>query len=302
MSSRVTGFMIALILIVVLFLIINHRDMNRFVVVSYDVEAKDLQGSFKICLLADLHDTTYGDHNDTLIEAIRNSEPDIILFPGDLITAYHAGPIEVQQVHTKDATDFMRALCDIAPVYFSPGNHETKLKQNKKSNGDLCRKMYEEMRAAGITILENESTLFRTPSGEEVRITGLELSYDYFAHFHKYPMKADYLEGRIGALDEAHYTILMAHNPQYFEEYADYGANLTVSGHVHGGVIRLPLLGGVMSPAVIPFPKYDGGIFRIEDKTMVLSRGLGMHTIRVRAGNPGEVVIINVQGSAEKGV
>ena len=99
----------------------------------------------------------------------------------------------------------------------------------------------------------------------------------------------------IRGAEKESFQVLIAHNPQYFQEYAGWGADLTVSGHVHGGIIRLPLIGGVISPAIALFPKYDGGKFVRDGKTMILSRGLGTHTIHVRFYNPGEVAVIRVR-------
>ena len=100
----------------------------------------------------------------------------------------------------------------------------------------------------------------------------------------------------VGHSDNSRYQVLIAHNPLYFPQYAAWGADLTVSGHVHGGIIRLPLLGGVISPAIVLFPKYDGGKFEIDGKNMILSRGLGTHSIHVRMFNPCELCIIHVRG------
>ena len=91
----------------------------------------------------------------------------------------------------------------------------------------------------------------------------------------------------------------MAHNPDYFEEYAAWGADLVLSGHVHGGMMRLPILGGVVSPAFKLFPKYDGGLFQQGKSTMILSRGLGMHTIPIRIFNPGELILLKICPKSE---
>jgi predicted MPP superfamily phosphohydrolase len=102
--------------------------------------------------------------------------------------------------------------------------------------------------------------------------------------------------GKIGSKEQENFQILIAHNPIYFKNYAEWGADLVVSGHVHGGIVRLPLIGGVISPAIALFPRYDGGKYEQNGSTMVLSRGLGTHTIHVRVFNPGEVCVIRVRG------
>ena len=109
-------------------------------------------------------------------------------------------------------------------------------------------------------------------------------------------MSPDYVEECLGKPDDQYYTVLLAHNPEYFEAYAEWGANLTVSGHVHGGVVRVPFWGkGVISPRLRLFPKYDGGIFEQSGKIMLLSRGLGEHTIPIRVFNPGELWVIDFE-------
>lgn len=98
----------------------------------------------------------------------------------------------------------------------------------------------------------------------------------------------------LGRPDPEKFSLLIAHNPDFFETYADWGADLVVSGHVHGGLMRLPVLGGVISPAIRLFPAYDGGEFRKGKAAMILGRGLGTHTLPIRIFNPGELVVIDL--------
>ena len=123
-----------------------------------------------------------------------------------------------------------------------------------------------------------------------VEICGAQIDRVYYKRFKAQPMEQGYLAGILGKADESMYTILLAHNPDYFPQYAAWGADLVLSGHVHGGMMRLLILGGVVSPAFKFFPKYDGGIFKQGKSTMILSRGLGMHTIPIRIFNPGELI------------
>ena len=87
----------------------------------------------------------------------------------------------------------------------------------------------------------------------------------------------------------------MAHHPEFFERYTEWGANLTLSGHNHGGMVRLPLLGGIVSPQYQLFPKYDGGKYEKGENTMILSRGLGTHTIKIRFFNVPELCMIELK-------
>ena len=124
--------------------------------------------------------------------------------------------------------------------------------------------------------------------GEAVHLTGSRYS-NHFAHFKKKDMENGYLKQTIGAPQKNYCHLLIAHNPDYFEDYARWGADLVLSGHVHGGIMRLPLLGGVIAPSYTLFPKYDGGVFYEGNATMLLGRGLGSHTLPFRFFNPAEL-------------
>ena len=108
-------------------------------------------------------------------------------------------------------------------------------------------------------------------------------------------MPGDYLQTVLPEKTPGMYTVLLAHNPDYFERYREWGADLVLSGHVHGGVMRLPFFGGVIGTNFRLFPKYDGGLFREDGATMIVSRGLGAHTIPLRIWNPAELVEIVIR-------
>ena len=114
-------------------------------------------------------------------------------------------------------------------------------------------------------------------------------------------MKKEYLDELLPEQRTDCFQILLAHNPDYFPEYAAWGADLVLSGHLHGGVARLPLLGGVVSPRLHFFPRYDGGKFTHGNSVMIVSRGLGMHTIPFRFNNPGELVEITIRKRKNNG-
>ena len=108
-------------------------------------------------------------------------------------------------------------------------------------------------------------------------------------------METKEMEEHLGTADRRHFQILMAHNPDYFEDYVNWGADLVLSGHVHGGIMRLPVLGGVISPSYQIFPKYDAGIFSSGTGKMIISTGLGCHSIKIRLFNPPEIDVITLK-------
>lgn len=107
-------------------------------------------------------------------------------------------------------------------------------------------------------------------------------------------MEQDYLTNTLSACKKGWFHILIAHNPDYFEEYAKWGADLTVSGHVHGGMLILPKLGGLLSPMIKIFPKYYKGIYQKNEQFMLVSSGLGNHTIKIRLNNRPDIAVLHL--------
>lgn len=107
-------------------------------------------------------------------------------------------------------------------------------------------------------------------------------------------MTTEYLERHLGPADDSRFQILLAHSPLYFEQYADWGADLTLSGHFHGGTIRLPFVGGVMTPQYQFFHPYCAGEFEKDGKHMIVGRGLGTHSINIRFCNRPQLMVVRL--------
>ena len=179
----------------------------------------------------------------------------------------------------------------IREIDYSPGNHESKLKYRADYYGDMYNRLMKGIQHENVKILSDETIRLEEYG---IALTGFELGLEYFKRFKKRPMPLDYMNRKLGKPLKEYCNILMAHNPEYFEEYAKWGADLVLSGHVHGGIMRLPLVGGVISPAYTLFPKYDGGIFHSGKTTMLLGRGMGSHTIQLRFFNPAELYVVDL--------
>ncbi len=279
---------VILVLIILVILVIYH-DTHSFVVRDYEVHTDKIKGDYTFALLSDLHGYVFGKDNAPLLQAIKDAKPDAVLCAGDMFTGrYIKGNLEVGP-----GLHLLSDLADFCPVYMANGNHENKVKTYKDVFGNTFDRYRSRLQRAGVNILENDSIDI---PGTNIRVTGLELSHDYFRKVIMTGMEDNHIDKMVGHSDKNRFQVLIAHNPQYFPNYAKWGADLTVSGHVHGGIVRIPLIGGVISPALVLFPKYDGGKFEIDGKTMILSRGLGTHSIHVRFFNPCELCIIHVRG------
>ena len=271
--------------IIIFFICVAMIDGNRFVVKEYLIESEKVKSDVRFVVLSDLHNKSYSNHNRQLIRTIKKISPDGILVAGDMVTAKPGR-------ENKSAISLIRILSRNFPIYYANGNHEYRM----KIYPDTYPGMYETYQNAiahkNLHYLCNETVpLF----GKNITISGLEIDRKYYKRIRKDKMPSSYLKEVLGAYKSDTFHILLAHNPEYFEHYAGWGADLTLSGHVHGGIMKLPGIGGVISPGFRLFPKYDGGLFQKGEKKMIVSRGLGMHTIHMRIFNPGELVVVSLK-------
>lgn len=287
--------LILLLVLIVVLLWFMLYDTNRFVIVNHTFTDKRIRKNCRAVVLADLHNKRFGADNRFLLQAIRDSSPDMILVAGDLMTAVPGQSPDV-------AAALLKELNKDYPVYYANGNHEHRLKLYPDTYGDMAKKYEDSLKELGIDRLVNQHIELEEYG---IEIYGSEIHKEYYKRFGACPMEKTYLTKLLGAPSRERYTILLAHNPDYFPQYAAWGADLTLSGHVHGGVVRMPFWGkGVVSPSIRLFPRYDGGLF-VEDRTgqdgqavMLVSRGLGYHTIPFRLFNPGELLVIDFKSSS----
>ncbi len=263
-------------------------DTNRFVVQSYQVTDQRIRREFRAVVLADLHNKSFGRDNETLLQAIDNQKPDFIWVAGDMLTAKPGAEPKV-------AVELLRKLSEKYPIYYGSGNHEYRAGLYLEQYKDLYPKYREALQEMGVKWLINTH---ETLEDYGITISGVQIDRRFYKRFTTTEMPEDYLPALLGTPEPAYYQVLLAHNPEYFPQYAQWGADLVLSGHVHGGMVRVPFWGkGVASPNLTLFPKYDGGDFSEGNSRMILSRGLGTHTIPVRLFNPGELVVIDFKAT-----
>lgn len=273
-----------IVLLALLFIWIMLYDGNRFVVSRHEVRDSRIKKNVRAVILADLHNKSYGKDNERLLAAIEESRPDMILVAGDIPTAKPGKSLDV-------AISLMKRLAEKYPVYYGNGNHEHRMKLYPEKYGDMAERYEKALEEAGIHPLVNEHILL--PQYGMV-IYGAQIDRFYYKRFRVQSMDEGYIPKILGRVDKGLYNVLLAHNPDYFPQYAAWGADLVCAGHVHGGLVRIPFLWkGIASPMIRFFPKYDGGVFREGQATMLLSRGLGLHSIPVRIFNPGELLVVD---------
>ena len=157
----------------------------------------------------------------------------------------------------------------------------------------LALNMMDEVRKSGVHILNNASTEL-TLHGEKFCISGLEIPLECYGKGSYEPLPEHFIQEALGEAKKDAVQILLAHNPMFAKEYADWGADITVCGHTHGGLVRIPGIGSVISPQFELFPKYDAGEFEFDGKKVYVSKGLGTHTFHIRVFDRAEVLMIRI--------
>lgn len=279
--------------IVLMYVIWQRQELKKFQVTHYKMSTKKINRVIKIAVISDLHSFSYGTGNERLLCAVRKEAPDLILIPGDLIVTAVTEKYEI-------SAHFVQQLCTLGvPVVCSNGNHETRAGRPGSDIFAVYLQYHRKLEQAGAAILNNEGREF-TVNGERVCICGLELPLACYKKGRKPYLEEGFTEKMLGKASRDCLQVLLAHHPAFAGQYAEWGADITVCGHNHGGLVCIPGLGSVISPQFQPFPKYDAGEFTVHGRKVYISRGLGTHTFHIRVFNRAELVVLTV--SPETGI
>lgn len=273
----------------------SRYERNHFIIEETELESRKIRQPKTLVFLSDLHDKEFGAGGRELLEAIAGIHPDAILIGGDCMVAKPGkASLEVTRRLIRGLIEIpRRETGQRCPVYYANGNHEQRLRRETDTYGTLYRELVELLAEEGVHYLSDSSALL----GEDVCISGLDLEPCYYRDLVPAKLRSVYLYARLGKPDPERYQILMAHSPLFHRAYAEWGADLALAGHFHGGTIRLPLLGGVMTPQYQFFLPCCAGTFEQKGRTMIVSRGLGTHSINIRLGNLPQVAVIRLKGT-----
>lgn len=273
-------FVIVIIICVLVFCVDLLLSQKYISITSYICENNKIKQNFKIAHLTDLHNYQFGSKNQRLISKVKAEAPDVIFMTGDMLNADEERP--------EILTDLIRQLVLIAPVYASLGNHELEYMQ-LYGNRDLIAQMEE----AGAVVLDKEYIDMEI-NGQEVRLGGV---YGYvLSPDDKEDPEQTFMEE---FQDTDRFKILLSHVPEgllLWKSMEHWDVDLVFSGHVHGGQVRIPFVGGLYDPEEGYFPTYTKGMFECGNGTMVLSAGLGSSRGVPRVNNLPELVVCEVKG------
>lgn len=231
---------------------------------------------FVIIQLSDLHGKEFGDGNKRLLEAVAAQSPDLIAVTGDLVDENTKRPLEY-------AASIGGALSALAPTYYVTGNHEWAARQAE----DICAAL----EGAGVTCLRNETVPIER-GGARILLSGVDDPNAYADQ--KTP--EDVARELLKTYGENDFRLLLAHrNDRFASEYYRMGYDLTLAGHAHGGLIRLPFTDGLIDPRQGFFPSYTAGFYTVEGAKLFVSRGLGNIFPSVRLFNRPEIVALTLR-------
>ena len=245
---------------------------DRVTVRQYTIESDAITSPVRLAVLTDLHGCDYGQDGVQLLALLTKEQPDAILMAGDMFSPDGDASEELA---------FFRRLTDIAPGFYVTGNHEY-----AEYNVSALTK---EIRQTGVTVL-NKGCVTLSICGQTVNICGIPD-----------PISGSSAQASLSALDvpEKGYTVLLSHRPELIDQYAASSVfDLVVSGHAHGGQVRIPLLvNGLYAPNQGWFPAYAGGRYDVDSTTMIVSRGLARQRqwYIPRVFNRPEVVITTIE-------
>lgn len=244
--------------------------LNRILSVSnYEIHSDKIRKSFCVVLLTDLHNSEFGENNSRLIEKTEEFVPDIIAIAGDMNIA--------SESDNRVVLELCRNLAEIAPVYYSLGNHEL----NAKNSGALMKEVTE----TGVHVLDN--------TWEEIQVGSDTLLIGGLTMYPSLDENADVFLQDFQRQNG--FKLLLCHYPEYYLWGMDeWDVDVIMAGHAHGGQIRIPVLGGLYAPDQGYFPKFAEGVYCSGANTMVVSRGLGNSASIPRVNNPPEIVVVDI--------
>lgn len=223
----------------------------------------------RVAELSDLHGRSFGKNNVRLLRTLQKARPDMICICGDLFD---------EKTDLTMLEPLLTGLTDIAPVYYVTGNHEWQVKN--------LREILQKMRAWGVTVLENEGRLL-SHGGAEMVVAGV---HDPCG---PYDMKTPAaLVRELRSAQGNDFILMLSHRNDELAMWSQLGVQLVLSGHCHGGVVRLPFVGGVFGTRRELFPEYDAGVYRQDGTTLFVSRGLGYTNVHFRLFNRPHVPIM----------
>lgn len=284
MMKRIIKTFLILLGIIVLGIIVvmtvNYKMNQEVQLTRYEYQSEKLPQGFdgyKIAVISDIHNSPY---TEEFISLLNEAKPDMLLFAGDMI--------QQPETNLNNVTEIIKSQADKIPVYAVFGNHEA-------SNGSKIRSnIAKELRSAGANVMFNTGE--EIVKGEDsIRLIGIEDANDEFIDEETLKKIRRHVNNITRSDNGDVFNILLYHRADVYPKINDLPVNLILSGHLHGGIVRLPFVGGVFGKGETYFPEYTSGIYKEEKTTMIVSRGCDYNPYKPRIFNPPEVVLVTLK-------
>lgn len=246
---------------------------ERLILRTYTVVSPKLTAEVRLAVVTDFHSS---DNADDVVAMVASCAPDAVLMVGDMFDD------DTANRPTERTLSLMRQLSALYPCYYVSGNHEA-------WTGEMDA-LYQQTEEAGVTVLRMSSGVL-TVRGQRIALCGIPDPYEMV--FSGAPDTEEQLRQALEDVDSADFTVLLAHRPELLAKYAQFPLDLVVSGHAHGGQVRIPgVLNGLYAPNQGWFLKLAGGAYTQDGTTLIVSRGLAVRTRLPRIFNRPEVVLV----------
>lgn len=269
-------------------LIRSEWERNHPVTVEYEMASPlipEEADGFSFLYLADLHGKTFPKENEALLGLLRETPYDLALIGGDMMTTFRSA-----EKDRKALRSLLSGIREGVPVFYAPGNHEQRMLSKKEKSPDWEPRFREILSEYNVRFLQDETVHFLVEGGE-ILLSAADLPGTFYRAGAKKALPEGFFRKALGEKAEDRFTVLLLHSPLYLEEAAEWGADLTLMGHFHGGTIRL-FGRGLMTPQYQFFYPRCQGRFRIGEKCGIVSAGLGTHSVNVRLWDRPEMVRI----------
>ena len=275
---------ITLILISILMCFSKKIDVTKYTISNKKIP-EEFNG-FKIVQLSDFHSEGYRDTTERLIDKVKNINPDIIVMTGDMVS-WDMEDIEEVKI-------LIKSLSEVYPIYYIDGNHEH-LAEILRPGKYVA--FIEFMKELGVTTIKND--YIEIYKGDKsIYLYGINLPLDGATglYVNKFQLEKNYGEKTLPEANEEKFNILLAHTPTFIKQYSQWGADLVLCGHMHGGIVRIPFTNiGLLSPERTIFPKYAAGKFKVNGSIMIVNRGIGGSSFDLRLFNNPEITVITLK-------
>lgn len=308
LNNKIFFILIIIIALYIIIYIVSKIECKLCKINTFNVKNYKNSSKTSIIFISDFHNKKFKNNYEDLVDSLISLNPEYIVLGGDFVD-FSTFQSKKNDVKYKRTLVFINKLCEkfckksvsknynLKGIFFGFGNHELRLKTRTDSSylSDIYNQFINTLKDNNIKLLDDVTY----DLNDGMTISGLSLYDGYYSNlFEKNEMHAhiehEIIDKYFKNIDSEKFNIMAFHKPDYCEDFIDYGFDLVLSGHNHGGLINFPVIGPIFSPDLKLFPKYNSGQYTYKNKSVIISSGIGEHFIKLRVNNKPEICFINI--------